>query len=139
MLASYRITPNLATAELPFFLVYSRDPNLPLHQFLEPMFNHYTSFIQMLLLSYIYMSLTSFPNIFLIPRHLRIFQNINQHQHGDCRILADGMKIWHLECHFCFTSVLGRRPRPDHPRCSLRTCLQPLLLDFNQPHSTPLI
>ena len=37
VLASYRITPNLATAESPFFLVYSRDPNLPLHQLLESM------------------------------------------------------------------------------------------------------
>ena len=37
VLASYRITPNLATAELPFFLVYGRDPNLPLHQHQEPM------------------------------------------------------------------------------------------------------
>ena len=37
VLASYRITPNLATTESPFFLVYSRDPNLPLHQLLEPM------------------------------------------------------------------------------------------------------
>ena len=37
VLAIYRITPNLATAESPFFLVYSRDPNLPLHQLLEPM------------------------------------------------------------------------------------------------------
>ena len=37
VLASYRITPNLATAESPFFLVYSRDPNLPLHQLLELM------------------------------------------------------------------------------------------------------
>ena len=37
VLASYRITPNLATAETPFFLVYGRDPNLPLHQLLEPM------------------------------------------------------------------------------------------------------
>ena len=37
VLASYRITPNLATAELLFFLVYGRDPNLPLHQLLEPM------------------------------------------------------------------------------------------------------
>ena len=35
--ASYRVTPNLATAETPFFLVYNRDPNLPLHQLLEPM------------------------------------------------------------------------------------------------------
>ena len=25
------------TAESPFFLVYGRDPNLPLHQLLEPM------------------------------------------------------------------------------------------------------
>ena len=37
VLASYRITPNLATAESPFFWVYGRDPNLPLHQLLEPM------------------------------------------------------------------------------------------------------
>ena len=31
------MTPNLATAETPFFLIYGRDPNLPLHQLLEPM------------------------------------------------------------------------------------------------------
>ena len=31
------MTPNLATAEIPLFLVYGRDPNLPLHQLLEPM------------------------------------------------------------------------------------------------------
>ena len=37
VLTSYRITPNLATAESPFFLVYCRDPNLLLHQLLEPM------------------------------------------------------------------------------------------------------
>ena len=37
VLTSYRITPNLATAESPFFLVYGRDPILPLHQLLEPM------------------------------------------------------------------------------------------------------
>ena len=37
ILASYRVTPNLATAETPFFLVYGRDPNLSLHQLLEPM------------------------------------------------------------------------------------------------------
>ena len=35
-LASYRVTPNLVTAETPFF-VYGRDPNLPLHQLLELM------------------------------------------------------------------------------------------------------
>ena len=37
VLTSYRITPNLATAETPFFLVYGRDSNLPLHHLLEPM------------------------------------------------------------------------------------------------------
>ena len=37
VLTSYRITPNPATAESPFFLVYGRDPNVPLHQLLEPM------------------------------------------------------------------------------------------------------
>ena len=35
VLASYRVTPNLTTAETTFFLVYGRDPNL--HQLLEPM------------------------------------------------------------------------------------------------------
>ena len=37
VLTSYRVTPNLATAKTPFFLVYGRDPYLPLHQLLEPM------------------------------------------------------------------------------------------------------
>ena len=34
---SYTVTPILATAETPFFLVYGRDPNLSLHQLLDPM------------------------------------------------------------------------------------------------------
>ena len=37
VMASYHVTPHLTTTETPFFLVYGRDPNLPLHQFLEPM------------------------------------------------------------------------------------------------------
>ena len=37
VLTSYRITPNLATAETSFFLAYGRDPNLPLHQLLDLM------------------------------------------------------------------------------------------------------
>ena len=36
-LCSYCITPQLATGDSPFFLVYGKDPNLPLHQLLEPM------------------------------------------------------------------------------------------------------
>ena len=37
VLASYRVTPNFTTAEMSLYLVYGRDPNLPLHQLLEPM------------------------------------------------------------------------------------------------------
>ena len=37
VLIRYRVTPNLATAEMPFFVLYGRDPNLPLQQLLEPM------------------------------------------------------------------------------------------------------
>ena len=37
VLTSNRIMLNLATVETPFFLVYERDPNPPLHQLLEPM------------------------------------------------------------------------------------------------------
>ena len=35
--ASYTVTPNLATVETPFFLIYGRDPNPHLHQLLEPL------------------------------------------------------------------------------------------------------
>ena len=37
VLTSYRVIPNIATTETPFFLIYGRDPNLPLHQLLETM------------------------------------------------------------------------------------------------------
>ena len=36
VLTSYRVAPNLATAETLFFLIHGRDPNLPLHQLLKP-------------------------------------------------------------------------------------------------------
>ena len=45
------------------------------------------------------------------------------------------MRIWHLECCYCLTSILGRRSWPNYPRCSLRTCLHHLLLDTHQPHT----
>ena len=77
--------------------------------------------------------------MFLIPHHLRIFQHIEQYQHGNCRILANGMRIWHLKCHHCIPPILGRRPQSSYPRCSFWTCLQPFLLDFNQPHPTLVI
>ena len=88
---------------------------------------------------YIYMSLPSFPCMFLIPWHLRIFQHIHHHQHGDSRILADGTRIWQCKCRYCITPVLGRRPQPSYPRHSFWTCLQPFLLDFNQPHPMSII
>ena len=37
VLASYCVTAHLTTAETPIFLVCGRDPNLSLHQLLEPM------------------------------------------------------------------------------------------------------
>ena len=37
VIASYRVTSNLATAETLFFLMYGRNPNLPSHQLLELM------------------------------------------------------------------------------------------------------
>ena len=37
ILTSYRVSPNLTTTETLFILVYSKDPNLPIHQLLEPM------------------------------------------------------------------------------------------------------
>ena len=32
--ASYFVTQHLTTGKIPFFLIYGRDPNLPLHQLL---------------------------------------------------------------------------------------------------------
>ena len=37
VLTSYCLYPHLATPIRPFFLIYGRDPNFPLHQLLEPM------------------------------------------------------------------------------------------------------
>ena len=77
--------------------------------------------------------------MFFIPQHLRFFQHLTQYQHGNCRILADGMRIWHLECSHCFTSVLGRRPQPSHLRQSFWMYLLPFLLDSNQQHLMPVV
>ena len=37
VIGSYHVTPHLTTTKTPFFLIYGRDPNLPLHQLLELM------------------------------------------------------------------------------------------------------
>ena len=112
-------------------LKYYQDDYLVLH--------HYMSFTQMLSIFYIYMSLTKFIQHVCSPQHLRIFQHIEQYQHGDCRILADGMRIWNLECCYCITPVLDGRPRPSYPSHSFRACLHSFLLDSSQPHPMPVI
>ena len=96
-------------------------------------FPHYASFTQMLSKLYIYVTDKLYNHVL---NTMTILQNINHHQHGNCRILADGMRIWHLECHYHLTSVLGRRPQPNHPRHSFRACLYHLLLDTHKPHTT---
>ena len=70
---------------------------------------------------------------------LEFFQHLTWYQHGTCRILADGTRIWHLEHCRCITSVLDRRPWPIHLRGNFWMSLQPFLLDFNKPHPTPVI
>ena len=70
---------------------------------------------------------------------VRVFQKFHYNYHGDYRILADGTRICHLECHYHLTSILGRRPQPDYPRHSLRMHLHHLLLDTHQPHTTSTI
>ena len=66
---------------------------------------------------------------------VRVLQKFHYNYHGDCRILADGMQICHLECHYCLTSILGRRPRSNYPRHSLRMHLHHLLLDTPTSHT----
>ena len=36
---------------------------------------------------------------------IRVLQKFHHHYHGDCRILADGMQICHLECCYHFTTI----------------------------------
>ena len=50
---------------------------------------------------------------------IRVLQKFHHH-HGDCRILANGTRIFNSECCYCFTTVLGQRPRSNHPWHSLK-------------------
>ena len=70
---------------------------------------------------------------------IRVLQKFHHHHHGDCRILANGTRIFNLECHYHFTTVWGRRPQSNHPWHSLRMHLDHLLLDTYQPHAMPTI
>ena len=78
------------------------------------------------------MLLTNFTNIFLILWPLRTFQQISLQP--PWKLQNTG--LWHLECCYCLTSVLGRRSQPEHTRHSLRMCLHHLLLDTHQSHTT---
>ena len=69
--------------------------------------------------TYIY-SLQNFLRHVINTATIRVLQKFHYNYHGDCRILADGTQICHLECCYCLTSILGRRPRSDYPRHSLR-------------------
>ena len=84
-------------------------------------------------------SLQNFSDILLILLLLEFLQKFHHHYHGDCRILADSMRICHLECHYCFTTILGRRPQSYYPQHCPRMHLHYLLLDTYQPHTTSTI
>ena len=58
----------------------------------------------------VYIPCKIFSDILLILPLLEFLQKFHHHYHGECRILADGMRIFNLECHYWFTTFLGRRP-----------------------------
>ena len=67
---------------------------------------------------YIYIYIYIFPtnlNISLMLPMLRLLQNFKHYYHGDCRLLADGMRVFYLECCYCFITVLDRRSRSSYP------------------------
>ena len=94
-------------------------------------------FMQMLSNQYIFP--TKFFKHIINTATVRLLQNFHHYYHGDCRILADGMRIFHLECHYCFTTVLDRRSQSSYPWHSHRMHLHYLLLDIHQPHTMPTV
>ena len=76
-------------------------------------------------------------NISLILPPLDFYRNFYHYYHGDCRLLADGMRIFHLECHCYLITVLDRRSRSSYPQYSHRMHLYYLLLDIHQSHTMP--
>ena len=99
--------------------------------------SHYIPFMQMLSNQYIFP--TKFFRHIINTATVRVLQKFHHHYHGDCRILANGMQIHHLECHCHFTTILGRRPWSNYPWHCLRMCLHHLLLDTYQSHTMPTI
>ena len=91
-------------------------------------------FMQMLSKQYIFP--TKFFRHIINTATIRVLQKLQHHYHGDCRILANGTRIFHLECCYCFTTVLDRRSQSSYPWHSHRMHLHYLLLDIHQPHTT---
>ena len=83
-------------------------------------------------------SLQKFKHIINIAT-IRLLQKFHHYYHGDCRLLANGIRIFHLECCYCFITVLDRRSRSSYPQYSHRTHLHYLLLDIHQSHTTPTV
>ena len=57
-------------------------------------------------------SIQNFSDILLILPPLEFLQIFHHHYHGNCRILADGMRIFNLECCYCFTSIFAEDLNP---------------------------
>ena len=85
VLPSYRVTPNLATAETPFFLVYRWDPNLPLHQLLEPM----QWFWEIQTLEWSTLKLTGLPWLSLKRHWIKLLQNSSEDHGQTATLLQD--------------------------------------------------
>ena len=87
---------------------------------------------------YVYIFPTNL-NISLMLPTIRLLQNFYHYYHRDCRLLADGMRIFHLECCYCFITVLDRGPRLSHPWHSLRMCLYHILLHLYSSNTMPAV
>ena len=75
----------------------------------------------------------------LIPKSLA-FYIIFQCQHYEyCRLLADGMRIFHMECCYSFITILDRGPRPHHPWYNHRMCLHYIFLHIYKSHPMPAV
>ena len=86
----------------------------------------------------IYISPTKFKHI-INTATIRLLQKVHHYYHRDCRLLADGMRIFHLECCYCFITVLDWRSQSSYPQYSHRMHLHYLLLDIHQSHTIPTV
>ena len=87
---------------------------------------------------YIYVLHTKYENI-INTTTIRLLQNFHHYYYGYCRLLADGMRIFHLECCYCFITILDRGPWPSHPWYSHRMCLHHILLHIYKSNTRPAV